>query len=462
MQLLIRGLVDPRPRRLRIGDELRRCCASDRRAPGSSAIASSARLDVRELRLDAGHRLAEEPEPFEQPDDVGADARRRAEVDDLDGDAAADAIEPPDALLDGRGLPRQVVEHEPVAELEVAPFAAGLGRDEEARPLVGAEPGDLGVAPRRRQLLVEDAARELRARAERVAQHLERLAMGDEHERLLVRPPPALRLRSAATARRGSARSIASACWRSSASSGPSTAFSAAPEASARRMRSSARRLRNGIALRSSRVRGAGPRSARGAPTPAGGRSTAIGTRGGRPPMSTRRVELVHGGSGTPDASRASTSMPSGNSSGRSSCSSRKNPCASSSSGVALSSSTCRPSAAIGATARYAGSPGCPGGRRSRCASSTTSRSMPAATAWPVSSGRCDERLERDHRAAMDVERVEAGAEVARDVGQARRVEQREHLVVLAPQLAQPLHRQRLGRDDQAALDRAACAAAGS
>ena len=53
----------------------------------------------------------------------------------------------------------------------------------------------------------------------------------------------------------------------------------------------------------------------------------------------------------------------------------------------------------------------------------------------------------------MDVERVEAGAEVARDVGQARRVEQREHLVILAPQLAQPLHRQRLGRDDQAALD---------
>ena len=48
---------------------------------------------------------------------------------------------------------------------------------------------------------------------------------------------------------------------------------------------------------------------------------------------------------------------------------------------------------------------------------------------------------------------IEAGAEVARDVGQARRIEQREHLVILAPQLAQPLHRQRLGRDDQAALD---------
>ena len=64
-----------------------------------------------------------------------------------------------------------------------------------------------------------------------------------------------------------------------------------------------------------------------------------------------------------------------------------------------------------------------------------------------------DQRLECEHRAAVDVERVEAGAEVAHDVGQARRVEEREHLVILAPQLAQPLHRQRLGSDDQAALD---------
>ncbi len=65
-----------------------------------------------------------------------------------------------------------------------------------------------------------------------------------------------------------------------------------------------------------------------------------------------------------------------------------------------------------------------------------------------------NQRLEADHRAAVRVEWVEAGAEVARDVGQARRIEEREHLMVLAPQLAQPLHRQRLGHDDQAALDR--------
>ena len=53
----------------------------------------------------------------------------------------------------------------------------------------------------------------------------------------------------------------------------------------------------------------------------------------------------------------------------------------------------------------------------------------------------------------MNVERVEAGAEVAGDVGQPRRVEQREDLVILAPQLAEPLHGQRLGRDDEAAVE---------
>ena len=52
----------------------------------------------------------------------------------------------------------------------------------------------------------------------------------------------------------------------------------------------------------------------------------------------------------------------------------------------------------------------------------------------------------------MDVERVEAGAVVARHVGEALVVEQHEDLVVLAPQLAEPLDRQGLGRDDEAAL----------
>ena len=226
--------------------------------------------------------------------------RRRTEVDDLDRHAAADAIQPPDALLHRRRLPRQVVEHQPMAELEVAPLAARFGRHEDARPIVGAEPRDLGVAPRRRQLLVEDAAGELRARAERVAQHLERLAMGRRTPASSRSPAASAAPASAATARRGSVRSIASACCRSSVSSGPSTAFSAAPDASARRMRSSARRRATGSwrhrrATSHDRHRRARGRRRR------GGRSTAIGARGGSPPISTRRVELVHGGSGTPE-----------------------------------------------------------------------------------------------------------------------------------------------------------------
>ena len=270
----------------------------------------------------------------------------RTEIDDFDRDAAADAIQSPDALLHGRRLPRQVVEHQAVAELEVAPLAARFGRHQHARPIGCAEPRDLGVAPRRRQLLVEDAARELRPRAERVAQHLQRLAMRHEHQRLLVRPPPARRLRQqplearigrdpsrppAAAARSRRARAPPSAPRRTRALGECDPALAVGATASWRGHSRSDRRAALRRLSRSCRSL---------ARTASVGRSIATGARGGRPPISTRRVELVHGGSGTPDASRASTSFPSGNSSGRSSCSSRKNPCASSSSGVALSSST--------------------------------------------------------------------------------------------------------------------------
>ena len=64
-----------------------------------------------------------------------------------------------------------------------------------------------------------------------------------------------------------------------------------------------------------------------------------------------------------------------------------------------------------------------------------------------------DELLERDHGSPMNVERIETRTEVPLDVGQPRTVEQREDLVIFAPQLAQPLNRQRLGRRDEAALD---------
>ena len=52
----------------------------------------------------------------------------------------------------------------------------------------------------------------------------------------------------------------------------------------------------------------------------------------------------------------------------------------------------------------------------------------------------------------MHVERVEVGAEVARHVGEALRIEEREDLVVLPPELTQPLDGQRIRRDHEAAF----------
>jgi hypothetical protein len=63
------------------------------------------------------------------------------------------------------------------------------------------------------------------------------------------------------------------------------------------------------------------------------------------------------------------------------------------------------------------------------------------------------QRFEGHHCPAVQLERIEPGAEVAPHVGEPPLVEQREHLVILAPQFAQPLHRQRIGRDDKAAPD---------
>ena len=53
----------------------------------------------------------------------------------------------------------------------------------------------------------------------------------------------------------------------------------------------------------------------------------------------------------------------------------------------------------------------------------------------------------------MHVERIEVATEVARDIGEPRSIEQRERLVILPPELAEPLNRQRLGGDDEAAFD---------
>ena len=63
-----------------------------------------------------------------------------------------------------------------------------------------------------------------------------------------------------------------------------------------------------------------------------------------------------------------------------------------------------------------------------------------------------DQHLERDDCAAMYVERIEVATEVARDIREARSIEQRERLVILPPEFAEPLDRQRFRRDDKAAF----------
>ena len=334
------------------------------------------------------------------------------------------------------------------------PSPPRLGGHEQARAAGLAEPRHLDVAARRRQLLVKDAGGELGAMAERGPQHLQRLAVRDEHQRLLARVAPPRRLRQQPLDARVRRRPWPAPAARSARFVGAEHGR----QRGARRERAADAvdllLARHGVRRRRRRARRLRP-PREGASAPGSSIVTGTPTRGGSPPMSTRRVELVHGGSGVPDASRASKPTSSGNSSGRSSCSSRKKPCASSSSGVALSSSTWRPSAAIGATARHAGSPGCPGGRRRRCASSTTSRSMPARDRLRGELRIGRQRLERDDRAAMQLERVEAGAEVALHVGEPPLVEQREHLVILAPQLAEPLHGERGRRHHEAALDAA-------
>ena len=64
-----------------------------------------------------------------------------------------------------------------------------------------------------------------------------------------------------------------------------------------------------------------------------------------------------------------------------------------------------------------------------------------------------DQHLQRDHRPAMHVEGIELRTEIARHVGEALRIEEGEHLVVLSPELTQPLDGQSIRYDDQTAID---------
>ena len=67
----------------------------------------------------------------------------------------------------------------------------------------------------------------------------------------------------------------------------------------------------------------------------------------------------------------------------------------------------------------------------------------------PGQFGPINQRLQPQHHAPVRVERVEARTVVLLHVDEPFLVEQHEHLVVLAPEFAEPLDRQRLGCDHQ-------------
>ena len=77
----------------------------------------------------------------------------------LDRRGLPDAVEPADALLEQLGIVRQIEEHEVMRELEIAPFAADLRAEENARALRLGEEGRIAVALEQREAFVEKRER---------------------------------------------------------------------------------------------------------------------------------------------------------------------------------------------------------------------------------------------------------------------------------------------------------------
>ena len=69
MQLLVGRVLDARARGLSGGNELLDLRLGQRRVR-IEGDRFQRPLDLRELRLEAGHRLAEDADPLEQPDDI--------------------------------------------------------------------------------------------------------------------------------------------------------------------------------------------------------------------------------------------------------------------------------------------------------------------------------------------------------------------------------------------------------
>ena len=311
-----------------------------------------------------------------------------------------------------------------------------------------AELGHLDVAPRRGQPLVEDAGRQLGAAAELRPQPLERLAVGDEDEGLLARVPPRGRLPGEPReARVRRVRPLGEPAERRVSS--PRGEPAGRPP---RRARGAPGRPSGGGRARGARVRPGPPR-----PGPAARASRPGSRRGCRRAGAGRRCprgasRSCREAGALCRASRASNVSSSGKSAGRRSWRSRKKPCTSSSSGIAVRRRRCRPRAAIGADRAPGGASRVPG-RAAQPVGLVHHEEVDARLHRAGGElGPRDERLEGDHRAPVDVEGVEVGAVVPDHVGEPRVVEQHEDLVVLPPELAEPLDGERLGGDHEAPL----------
>src|SRR5262245_41306909 len=97
-----------------------------------------------------------------------------------------EAVEASDALLDLHRVPRQVVVQQDVAELEVQPLRADLGRQEDPATGIGTELLYHPAALVHRDAPVDDADA-MAALAELHGQVLERAAEEREHQRLARR-----------------------------------------------------------------------------------------------------------------------------------------------------------------------------------------------------------------------------------------------------------------------------------
>src|SRR3989449_570841 len=104
----------------------------------------------------AHHQLEQLDLPVEQLEDIRLDRPGGGQVHDVDLARLPDAVQAADALLHHHRVPRQVVVHEHIAELEVPSFAASAGGDQHAARVLVESPDALVPIGRRVSTPIDD------------------------------------------------------------------------------------------------------------------------------------------------------------------------------------------------------------------------------------------------------------------------------------------------------------------